>query len=617
MPLQLGAPGSEVSQARECARGLSQYSGTVEVLSSSWTPSLLGRVVVQLRERWQWDSDLLWWFGWSPQFFGFTCVVERQLDPTSVTARLRVVVLCVEVCHGVGTVVIVVSERRLTAFGLIGCGVPSWWHSCVCVPWWYLVMLGGEVEVMHLGDQLLRCHCIQAAINIIQSSIEMVETSGHMELHLHHLSTDEISKRGLIRRLFIDSNISFISLSINWLRLGVFINIIFISFIFINFIFLICLCLTLEVPCDNLVKHLIAHPMSSSAMDRKKLQIRMNDELRKTIIPMLCSALGMSPGTLTGLWRTRTVMGCKLLSLGTHEKKGSQSREELGRRKETREGGDTRERQTLLWRPRGRRVSGCLCVLIFVFITPSCQHCLGFLEVSSPPPTPPEVLSLVGAVGAPRRLADQRHRRRCTPPPPPPPLLASSSLFLFSSLSSFRDYTLPINVDDDEDDDDDDDDDDLDPEFTTVARASRRSYAEEYDRRRGLGTSVSGLARCSGCQLLLYHSTFDAFGEFGRILQTLCYLDHLRIGRDPSTYRDHIATGPGVATPSEVTVDRAVVNSGSGPSPENRDLPFFQSKKILSLKTKSDEETPNSSPSPPSFSSKITSPSSPKALDMN
>ncbi|MQL89735.1 hypothetical protein Taro_022319 [Colocasia esculenta] len=48
-----------------------------------------------------------------------------------------------------------------------------------------------------------------------------------------------------------------------------------------------------------------------------------------------------------------------------------------------------------------------------------------------------------------------------------------------------RDYTLPINVDDD----------DPDPEFTTAARASRRSYAEEDDRRRGLGTSGPHLSR--------------------------------------------------------------------------------------------------------------------------
>ncbi|MQL77179.1 hypothetical protein Taro_009576 [Colocasia esculenta] len=68
------------------------------------------------------------------------------LDLTSVTPVL-VVVLPVEVCHGVGTVFIVVSERRLTGCGLIGCGVPSCWHSsvcvlwCVCVPWWYLVVV--------------------------------------------------------------------------------------------------------------------------------------------------------------------------------------------------------------------------------------------------------------------------------------------------------------------------------------------------------------------------------------------------------------------------------------------------------------------------------------------
>ncbi|MQM00604.1 hypothetical protein Taro_033340, partial [Colocasia esculenta] len=53
-----------------------------------------------------------------------------------------------------------------------------------------------------------------------------------------------------------------------------------------------------------------------------------------------------------------------------------------------------------------------------------------------------------------------------------------------------RDYTLLINVDDDEDDDDDPD-----PKFTAAVRASRRSYAEEDDRRRGLGTSGSHLSR--------------------------------------------------------------------------------------------------------------------------
>ncbi|MQL89155.1 hypothetical protein Taro_021723 [Colocasia esculenta] len=50
----LGAPGSEVSQARGSARGLSRYSGTVRVLSSSWTPSLSRRVAVRMRERRQW-----------------------------------------------------------------------------------------------------------------------------------------------------------------------------------------------------------------------------------------------------------------------------------------------------------------------------------------------------------------------------------------------------------------------------------------------------------------------------------------------------------------------------------------------------------------------------------
>ncbi|MQL72042.1 hypothetical protein Taro_004368, partial [Colocasia esculenta] len=55
---------------------------------------------------------------------------------------------------------------------------------------------------------------------------------------------------------------------------------------------------------------------------------------------------------------------------------------------------------------------------------------------------------------------------------------------------SHREYSLPINVGDDEDDDDDPD-----PEFTAIARASRRAYAEEEDRRRGMGTSESHLPR--------------------------------------------------------------------------------------------------------------------------
>ncbi|MQL69021.1 hypothetical protein Taro_001294 [Colocasia esculenta] len=87
--------------------------------------------------------------------------------------------------------------------------------------------------------------------------------------------------------------------------------------------------------------------------------------------------------------------------------------------------------------------------------------------VPSPPsqhPPPPEVLS-TAATAARRRLLL--------------PLSLFSSLF----LQIRRDYTLPINVDDDEEDDDPD------PEFTATARASRRSYAEEEDIRRGLGTS--------------------------------------------------------------------------------------------------------------------------------
>ncbi|MQL75021.1 hypothetical protein Taro_007387 [Colocasia esculenta] len=86
--------------------------------------------------------------------------MERQLDLSSVTARLRACVGCgftLEVCPGVGTVVVVVCERRLTGCGLTR-GVLRRWHSCVKVlpvveclvvalvwlwfPWWYLAVVG-------------------------------------------------------------------------------------------------------------------------------------------------------------------------------------------------------------------------------------------------------------------------------------------------------------------------------------------------------------------------------------------------------------------------------------------------------------------------------------------
>ncbi|MQM13481.1 hypothetical protein Taro_046406, partial [Colocasia esculenta] len=70
------------------------------------------------------------------------------------------------------------------------------------------------------------------------------------------------------------------------------------------------------------------------------------------------------------------------------------------------------------------------------------------------------------------------------------PSWAHGTLFDAQQKKSEIDYTLPINVDDDEDDDDDPD-----PEFTAAACASRRSYAEEDDRRRDLGTSGSHLSR--------------------------------------------------------------------------------------------------------------------------
>ncbi|MQM00750.1 hypothetical protein Taro_033491 [Colocasia esculenta] len=53
----VGYPRFCVSQARVFV--VLGCSGTVEVLSASWTPSFSGRVVVRLRERRQWDSDIL------------------------------------------------------------------------------------------------------------------------------------------------------------------------------------------------------------------------------------------------------------------------------------------------------------------------------------------------------------------------------------------------------------------------------------------------------------------------------------------------------------------------------------------------------------------------------
>ncbi|MQL71823.1 hypothetical protein Taro_004178 [Colocasia esculenta] len=194
----IGSPRFCVSQAPVCAWGLSRYSDTVEVLSSSWTPSLSGRVVVRLRERRQGtatccggsvglhsslsllvvverqldltsvtgrlrgsscavlsglDTDVMnqksvpcGSIVLSGSCFATSCcgglvglhsslallvVVERQLDLTSVTARLRG--SSCAVLSGVGTDVVVVSERRLTGCGLTGYGVPWWWHSCICV----------------------------------------------------------------------------------------------------------------------------------------------------------------------------------------------------------------------------------------------------------------------------------------------------------------------------------------------------------------------------------------------------------------------------------------------------------------------------------------------------
>ncbi|MQL81993.1 hypothetical protein Taro_014461 [Colocasia esculenta] len=52
-------------------------------------------------------------------------LVERQLDLSSVTARLRGLIGC----------------------GLTRCGVPGRRHNCTETLWWYLVVVGGVVEL--------------------------------------------------------------------------------------------------------------------------------------------------------------------------------------------------------------------------------------------------------------------------------------------------------------------------------------------------------------------------------------------------------------------------------------------------------------------------------------
>ncbi|MQL69149.1 hypothetical protein Taro_001459 [Colocasia esculenta] len=78
-----------VSQARVCARGLSWYSGIVEVLSSSWTPSFSGRVVVRLRERRQRAATLPHFRELGPESLKVPGMGLQGLDLTSVIARLR------------------------------------------------------------------------------------------------------------------------------------------------------------------------------------------------------------------------------------------------------------------------------------------------------------------------------------------------------------------------------------------------------------------------------------------------------------------------------------------------------------------------------------------------
>ncbi|MQL94285.1 hypothetical protein Taro_026939 [Colocasia esculenta] len=113
----------------------------------------------------------LWRFGWFPQFFGFTCVVERQLDLTSVT-RVLVVVLPVEVCHGVDTVDVV---------------------------WWYLVVVGLLHLVNQKATQILS-HSERNSLTSCDLMINTKATQNAMYLPFSFWSGDVVVSFGARRR---------------------------------------------------------------------------------------------------------------------------------------------------------------------------------------------------------------------------------------------------------------------------------------------------------------------------------------------------------------------------------------------------------------------------------
>ncbi|MQM20470.1 hypothetical protein Taro_053492 [Colocasia esculenta] len=96
----------------------------------------------------------------------FTSSVRPKGGAVADFECVLVVVLPVEVCHGVGTVVVVVSERRLTGCGLTGYGVPCLgdqllrWCACEAYGLGFLVIGQTSSVVLVLLSLLLSKICV-------------------------------------------------------------------------------------------------------------------------------------------------------------------------------------------------------------------------------------------------------------------------------------------------------------------------------------------------------------------------------------------------------------------------------------------------------------------------
>ncbi|MQM10997.1 hypothetical protein Taro_043894, partial [Colocasia esculenta] len=163
---EVGCPKFCVSQARVFVV-LGVYLGTCVVPPRSMSSVLdtltpVFELYVRLRERRQWDNDL----ELRPESLKVPGMGLQVVGPfvrdCETESGLLVVVLPAEVCPGVGTVVVVVGERRLTGCGLthvvcpvvgtVVSGFCPWWRAL----WWHWFGCGfrGGVEVEVLWCEL-------------------------------------------------------------------------------------------------------------------------------------------------------------------------------------------------------------------------------------------------------------------------------------------------------------------------------------------------------------------------------------------------------------------------------------------------------------------------------